>query len=75
MGRGFDAAISTERIVMPIYLYTCVNCGDFEFKQGMYDNTLNTCPKCNTRGLTKKFVAVGVKFNGSGFYSTDNRGK
>jgi predicted nucleic acid-binding Zn ribbon protein len=46
-----------------------------EIKQGMYDNTLNACPKCNTRGLTKKFVAVGVKFNGAGFYSTDNRGK
>lgn len=75
MGRGFDAACSTERIVMPVYLYTCNECGDMEIRQDMYDNTLAVCPKCSKIGLVKRFVPVGVKFNGSGFYSTDNRGK
>lgn len=46
-----------------------------EVRQDMYDNTLKTCPKCSNIGLAKRFVPVGVKFTGSGFYSTDNRGK
>jgi putative FmdB family regulatory protein len=62
-------------MAMPVYLYTCKDCGDMEVRQDMYDNTLSTCPKCNIKGLTKKFVPVGVKFSGAGFYSTDNRGK
>ena len=46
-----------------------------EIRQDMYDNTLAVCPECNKIGLAKRFVPVGVKFTGSGFYSTDNRGK
>jgi predicted nucleic acid-binding Zn ribbon protein len=33
------------------------------------------CPQCGVPGFKKIYRNVAVSFKGSGFYSTDNRGK
>jgi len=60
---------------MPTYSYRCTECGTaFDIQQAFTDDTLTECPTC--RGaLRKLFNSVGVTFNGSGFYRTDNRAK
>jgi putative FmdB family regulatory protein len=55
---------------MPAYTYECQFCGDFDYKQSMRDTNLAYCPKCHGN-VRKLFQAVGVKFKGTGFYSTD----
>ena len=65
---------SCEDLVMPTYTYTCGKCGTFDHKQSMTDDSLTHCPKCK-KEVKKIFVPAGIKFNGSGFYSTDSRGK
>ena len=57
---------------MPTYTYRCRFCGEFDYQQSMRDTTLSYCPKCHGE-VTKLFQAVGVSFNGSGFYSTDSK--
>ena len=58
---------------MPTYSYACTECGNrFDAVQAFSDDALTTCPKCSGR-LRKLFGKVGVVFNGSGFYRTDNR--
>lgn len=59
---------------MPTYTYTCPKCGTFDHKQSVHDDALTVCPKCGTE-VKKIFVPAGVQFKGSGFYSTDSRGK
>jgi putative FmdB family regulatory protein len=58
---------------LPTYSYRCRDC-EFEFyiQQDFSDDALTECPQC--RGsLRKLFSAVGVTFQGSGFYRTDSR--
>jgi len=58
---------------MPTYSYRCTACGNaFDIAQAFTDDTLTVCPKCGGR-LRKLYSAVGVAFNGSGFYRTDSR--
>lgn len=58
---------------MPSYSYRCTECEHaFDVQQAFSDASLTTCPSCNGR-LRKLFSAVGVTFNGSGFYRTDSR--
>jgi putative FmdB family regulatory protein len=58
---------------MPTYSYRCTDCGDaFDIQQAFTDDTLTVCPNCGG-SLRKLFTAVGVSFNGSGFYRTDSR--
>ncbi|MBM7505491.1 FmdB family zinc ribbon protein [Agromyces aurantiacus] len=58
---------------MPTYSYRCTECGDaFDIQQAFTDDSLTVCPACGGR-LRKLFSAVGVTFNGSGFYRTDSR--
>ncbi|HEU5222314.1 MAG TPA: FmdB family zinc ribbon protein [Candidatus Lumbricidophila sp.] len=58
---------------MPSYSYRCTECQHaFDVQQAFSDASLTTCPSCNGR-LRKLFSAVGVTFNGSGFYRTDSR--
>lgn len=60
---------------MPIYEYACTACGErTEAKQGFDDPPLETCEICGGK-LRKLYSPVGVVFKGSGFYSTDARGK
>lgn len=60
---------------MPTYSYRCTECGTaFDIQQAFTDDSLTVCPNCGGK-LRKLFSAVGVTFNGSGFYRTDSRGK
>ena len=58
---------------MPIYTYYCNKCGDKNIFQSIYDNTLTSCPDCDSIDFRKTFGAIGIAFKGSGFYSTDSR--
>ncbi|CAM5354639.1 FmdB family zinc ribbon protein [Leifsonia shinshuensis] len=59
---------------MPTYSYSCRDCGHaFDIHQSFTDDALTVCPNCGGT-LRKVFGAVGVTFNGSGFYRTDSRG-
>ncbi len=58
---------------MPTYSYRCTDCSTaFDVQQAFTDDSLTVCPSCEGR-LRKVFSAVGVTFNGSGFYRTDSR--
>ena len=58
---------------MPTYSYRCTECSTaFDISQDFTDDSLTVCPSCEGR-LRKVFSAVGVTFNGSGFYRTDSR--
>ena len=58
---------------MPTYSYKCTECGTaFDIKQSFTDDSLTECPNCGGK-LRKVFSAVGVSFNGSGFYRNDSR--
>jgi putative FmdB family regulatory protein len=58
---------------MPTYSYRCTECGHaFDIQQAFTDDSLTVCPSCSGH-LRKLFSAVGVTFNGSGFYRNDSR--
>ena len=58
---------------MPTYSYRCTACEHaFDIQQAFSDDALTTCPECGG-SLRKLFSAVGVTFQGSGFYRTDSR--
>lgn len=58
---------------MPTYSYRCTECSTaFDIQQAFTDDSLTECPTCQGN-LRKLFSAVGVTFNGSGFYRTDSR--
>jgi putative FmdB family regulatory protein len=58
---------------VPTYAYRCTECGNaFDVQQSFTDDSLTECPACSGK-LRKLFSAVGVTFNGSGFYRTDSR--
>lgn len=58
---------------MPTYSYRCTGCGvEFDIQQAFSDAALTVCDSCGG-SLRKLFSAVGVTFNGSGFYRTDSR--
>lgn len=58
---------------MPTYSYRCRECGvEFDIQQDFSDDALTECPQCKG-SLRKLFSAVGVTFQGSGFYRTDSR--
>jgi putative FmdB family regulatory protein len=58
---------------VPTYSYRCNGCGvEFDIQQAFSDSALTTCEGCGG-SLRKLFSAVGVTFNGSGFYRTDSR--
>ena len=60
---------------MPTYEYVCKRCGHrVEVVQSLSDEPLKTCGVCGGE-LRKVFHPAGVLFKGSGFYSTDARGK
>ncbi|MDA8887033.1 FmdB family transcriptional regulator [Pontimonas sp.] len=58
---------------MPTYSYRCTACDvAFDIVQDFTDESLTTCEACGGK-LRKLFSAVGVTFQGSGFYRTDSR--
>lgn len=60
---------------MPTYGYRCGTCGhEFEILQKITAEPLTTCPKCGGK-LSKMVYPAGVIFTGSGYYTTDYKGK
>jgi len=58
---------------VPTYSYRCTECENaFDIHQAFTEDSLTVCPACGG-ALRKVFSAVGVTFNGSGFYRTDSR--
>jgi putative FmdB family regulatory protein len=58
---------------LPTYSYKCTECGTaFDIQQAFTDDSLTECPNCGGT-LRKVFSAVGVTFNGAGFYRNDSR--
>ena len=58
---------------MPVYKYKCRGCNDeFEITQGIKDNPLLQCDECGG-SIFRVMQPVGVSYNSSGFYTTDNR--
>jgi putative FmdB family regulatory protein len=56
---------------MPKYDYKCGVCSiSIEFERGFGEDREPTC--CN-QTMTRQWSSFGIQFNGSGFYSTDNR--
>jgi putative FmdB family regulatory protein len=61
---------------MPVYEYACLFC-DLDFTKTRSINEEDpgyTCESCGYK-LSRVYSKVGAVFNGSGFYSTDNRKK
>jgi putative FmdB family regulatory protein len=53
----------------------CANCGEKEIQQSILDHRLDKCPDCNTTKFKKVICPANVSFKGTGFYSTDSKGK
>ena len=59
---------------MARYDYKCSSCGNvFEVEHPMSETPEVVCPNCGAPAA-KTFSASGIKFEGSGFYNTDQRG-
>ena len=56
---------------MPLYEYSCENCGKIEVLQKISDEPLQKCPNCNKDVYKLMSVTSDPQFNGSGFYKTD----
>ena len=60
---------------MPIYEYSCENCGNqLELIQKMSDDPLRECPDCHKPSLRKLVSAAGFRLKGTGWYATDFKG-
>lgn len=58
---------------MARYDYKCTSCGNvFEVEHPMAETPEICCPTCGAKA-EKVFSASGIKFDGSGFYNTDQR--
>ena len=58
---------------MPVYDYKCSKCSShIEFSRGFGEDRE---PTCCEETMTRQWSSPGVIFNGSGFYSTDSKGK
>lgn len=57
---------------MPIYEYSCQQCGhSLEVFQGMNDAPLTECGHCHQATLVKLVSAPGFRLKGGGWYETD----
>jgi putative FmdB family regulatory protein len=58
---------------MPIYEYSCPECGVFECRQKYTDEALKTCPTCGKE--VKKLIGrnIGVIYRTGGYYVSDHR--
>lgn len=61
---------------MAVYEYKCKSCNASEtISRGIADKEIvPNCGTCNVP-LNRVYSSIGVTFNGSGFYSTEKRGK
>jgi putative FmdB family regulatory protein len=59
---------------MPIYEYSCQDCGTFEVSQRITEKPLKRCPTCKGK-VTKLISSTSFQLKGSGWYVTDYAGK
>lgn len=57
---------------MPSYVYRCDQNHEFEIKQKMTDDPLETCPQCQS-SCHRIIQSTGVVYKGAGFYKNDAR--
>lgn len=64
-----------EVLVLPIYEYECMSCGErFDEMQKLSDPPLTECKLC--KGKVRKLLGTpALQFKGSGWYITDYAGK
>lgn len=55
---------------MPIYEYTCKQCGNFEVMQRISETPLKKCPTCGAK-VSKLISLSAFHLKGSGWYATD----
>jgi putative FmdB family regulatory protein len=61
---------------MPIYRYQCLKCDTtFKVLQRNGNESQVVCPNCGATKAERLLPRVGVIYKGSGYYSTDYRGK
>jgi len=61
---------------MPFYRYECTECGEsFKVLQQNGDREPAVCPACGSKRARRLLPRIGVVYKGSGYYSTDYRGK
>jgi len=63
---------------VPTYEYQCQKCGHrFSEFQRIVDPPIRNCPKCRKRNCVEQIISggSGLIFKGSGFYTTDYKGK
>ena len=57
---------------MPIYEYSCQDCGhSLEAIQKLADAPLTDCPECGKAALKKQVSAPAFRLSGGGWYETD----
>lgn len=57
---------------MPIYEYTCGDCGNtVEYLQKISEAPKTRCEVCQKDSLKKQISAAGFRLKGSGWYETD----
>lgn len=58
------------------YQYKCKKCGKY-FEMVISINSVATteikCPDCNSSEVSRQWNTPALKFNGTGFYQTDNK--
>lgn len=55
---------------MPLYEYTCKQCGNFEIMQRISEPPLKKCPTCGAK-VSKLISLSAFHLKGSGWYMTD----
>ena len=61
---------------MPLYDYRCSDCHqETEVLQSVSAPAPKACPHCGSPTLVKQLGSFGIRYNSSGFYSTDYKPK
>jgi len=61
---------------MPFYRYECSRCGEiFKVLHQNGDRASAVCPACGSAQTRRLLPRIGVVYKGSGYYSTDYRGR
>jgi putative FmdB family regulatory protein len=59
---------------MPKYVYQCGECrAQRELTHSIHEDPIIECYMCDDSFMYRVVQTAGVAFNGSGFYSTDNK--
>ena len=59
---------------MPIYEFTCHDCGaNFEKRVSFTQNSAPACDACESDNVQRQMSAPAIHFKGSGWYITDSK--